>query len=172
MRLTRRSAAQPGRDEGLHAPQGAQCGFTLIEIMIAVAIIAILAAIAVPSYSDYVRRAKIAEATGGLADMRVKMEQFYQDNRTYQTAAPCAAGTAVAPPAGVKYFTFTCVATPTTFTITATGIAPGMDGFVYTVDQANVQSTTIAPGSAAANAGYASNATCWVVRKGAGQAAC
>ncbi|HTS84956.1 MAG TPA: prepilin-type N-terminal cleavage/methylation domain-containing protein, partial [Usitatibacter sp.] len=57
-------------------------GFTLIEVMIVVAIIAILAAIAVPSYQDYVTRGRIIEATGGLGDARNKMEQYFQDNRS------------------------------------------------------------------------------------------
>ena len=50
-------------------------GFTLLELMIAVAIVAILAAIALPSYSDYIKRAKLVEAQNALADFRVKMEQ-------------------------------------------------------------------------------------------------
>ena len=58
-------------------------GFTLIEVMITVAIVAILAAIAVPSYNEYVQRARITEATSALADMRNKMEQYFQDNRTW-----------------------------------------------------------------------------------------
>ena len=65
-------------------------GFTLIELMIAVVVVAILTAIALPSYQEYVTRGKITEATSNLADMRVKLEQFFQDNRTYVGA--CAAG--------------------------------------------------------------------------------
>ena len=61
-------------------------GFTLIELMIAVAIIAILAAIAIPSYSEYVRRGRVTEAISALSGMRVKMEQYFQDNRTYAGA--------------------------------------------------------------------------------------
>ena len=72
-------------------------GFTLIELMIAVAIIAILAAIAIPSYSEYVRRGRITEAISALSGMRVKMEQFFQDNRSYVGA--CIAGTVAPVPA-------------------------------------------------------------------------
>lgn len=141
-------------------------GFTLIEVMITVAIIGILARIAYPSYVEYVTRGKISEATSNLANMRVNLEQYYQDNRTYVGA--CVAGTTAPLPTGTKYFTFTCpTLTATTFTVTATGIAgKGMDGFVYTVDQGNNQVTTITAGSAAATAGWTGNAACWVIRKG------
>ena len=64
-------------------------GFTLIELMIVVGIMAILASIAIPSYSEYVRRSRITEAVSALSGMRVKMEQYFQDNRTY--AGACAA---------------------------------------------------------------------------------
>lgn len=141
-------------------------GFTLIELMIAVVVVAILTAIALPSYQEYVIRGKITEATSNLADMRVKLEQFFQDNRTYVGA--CVAGTTAPLPTGTKYFTFTCpTLTATTFTVTATGIAAqGMGGFVYTVNQTNTQATTITGGSPAALAGWTGNAACWVIRKG------
>ena len=50
-------------------------GFTLIEVMITIGVVAILAAIAVPSYSESVRRSRITEAISRLADMHVKMER-------------------------------------------------------------------------------------------------
>ena len=145
-------------------------GFTIIELMVAVAIVAILAAIAAPSYQDYMTRGKIPEATSTLADMRVKMEQYFQDNRTYVGA--CAANTVAPLPTNTKYFAVTCpTLTATTFTVMAAGnAARGMDGFDYTVNQQNVQDSTIA-GQAAVQ-GYVSNASCWITRKGAGAGAC
>ena len=56
-------------------------GFTLIEVMITVAIVAILAAVAIPSYTSYITRSKIQEATTTLLAMRTKMEQYFQDHR-------------------------------------------------------------------------------------------
>lgn len=136
-------------------------GFTLIEVLIVVAIIGILSAIAVPAYTDYVQRGKIAEATATLSEMRVKLEQFFQDNRTYVGA--CAAGTVAPLPAApaAKYFTYACpTLTATTFTVTATGVAAqGMSGFVYTIDQSNAKATTGAP------TGWATSTNCWVLRK-------
>ena len=64
-------------------------GFTLIEVMITVAIVAILGSIALPAYFDYVRRGQLPEAFSNLADYRVKMEQYYQDNRNYGTTTLC-----------------------------------------------------------------------------------
>src|SRR4029079_5758281 len=62
------------------------CGFTLVEMMITVAVLAIVASIALPSYFDYIKRSKIVEATSGLNDMRVRLEQFFADNRQYPSA--------------------------------------------------------------------------------------
>jgi len=139
-----------------------QSGFTIIELMIAVAIIAILAAIALPAYNDYVLRGKITEAFTGLADFRVRMEQFYQDNRRYDGAGLNGCGSA-AP--NSKYFTFGCApgAAPSqTYTVTATGIAnQGLTNFVYTLDEKNVRATTTL---GAGWTGYP-NTACWVRRK-------
>jgi len=137
-------------------------GFTLIEVMITVAIVAILAAIAIPAYSEYVQRARITEAVASLSDMRVKMEQYFQDNRSWAppgpTVAPCNAGT-VAPLPTTPNFVFTCpVLTATTYTILATG-ANTMAAFSYSVDQANNRATVSLPG------GWTSSATCWVLKR-------
>ncbi len=148
-------------------------GFTLIELMVAVAIIAVLAAIAIPNYSDYVRRGKLQEATSNLLAMRTKMEQYFQDNRSYTTPgapvlAPCTAGSSVPIPT-LKYFTITCPATATpatTYTIQADGTDPTLVGITYTINQGNVRATQVTAGSPIEQAGYANNPNCWTIRKG------
>lgn len=130
-------------------------GFTLIELMITVAIIGILAAIAIPAYTQYVQQGKIAEATTTLSSLRVALEQYYQDNRTY-------VGGLCAPTAGsTKYFVYACTVGPTasTYTITATGSAgQGMAGYFYTIDQNNAKTSGLPDGSM--------GATCWISKSG------
>ena len=137
-----------------------QNGFTLIELMIVITVIAVLAALALPAYNDYVTRGKIPEATSNLANLRVKMEQWYQDNRNYQDAAATACGVAMPVAPAVKYFTFACTNTGGNqfFQLTATGTV-SMAGFVYTANESNVKSSTIT------KPGWTGNANCWATRK-------
>ena len=130
-------------------------GFTLIELMVTVAIVAILAAIAVPSYQEYVTRGKIPDATSTLASKRVQMEQYFQDNHTYASAPACTSDSSTS-----KYFTFDCsvAGTATAYTLRATGSGT-MSGFVYTIDQDNKKVTTGVP------SGWTSNNSCWVTKK-------
>lgn len=138
-------------------------GFTLIEVLITVAIVGILSAIALPSYKDYVIRGRIPEATAGLSAMQVQMEQFFQDNRTYAGASnpACVATTG-------KYFNFSCpsAADATSYVLQAAGTGP-MNGFTYTVDSTGAKATTVASGS-----GWTDNASCWALKKGSGVDAC
>jgi type IV pilus assembly protein PilE len=126
-------------------------GFTLIELVIVVAVIGILLGIAVPQYADYVIRAKIQEATSTLADLRLKAEQFFADNRTY-VGFPCT------PLQPLEHFDLSC-GTPTaaayTFTMSGRG---SLAGFTYTINQANLRTSSVPGGSGGSN--------CWIQSKG------
>lgn len=135
-----------------------QKGFTLIEMMIVVAIIGILSAIAIPAYQEYVVRARLVDATNTLSATRARMEQFFQDNRTYVTTGTFVSPCDAIPAAG--QFTFGCVATATTYTITATGSGQ-TSAFKYTINETNTQATT------AVKTGWGTApAACWLTSKG------
>lgn len=133
-------------------------GFTMLETMVVVAIVAILAAVALPSYAGYVKRAHILEAVARLSDAREQMETYFQDARSYLDgaggcgAAPASTGTADA-------FALTCTATATTYLYKATGLAAkGMDAFVFTIDQSGARATLSVP------ADWRRTDDCWTIR--------
>jgi type IV pilus assembly protein PilE len=135
-------------------------GFTLIELMITLVVVAILAAIAVPSYTQYVRRGKITEATSGLSELRLRAEKFFADNRTYQNADESDVGFTKTI-TNARYFGFNCAApSKTTFTCTATGTGD-MAGFSYTINQSNTRGSTFT-----GLTGWNNSTTCWVTKKG------
>lgn len=130
-----------------------QKGFTLLELMIVIAIIGIIASIAIPSYTDYIKKGRVTEATSNLADIRIKMEQYFQDNRTY-AGSEAGAG----PCAGIsgQFFNISCgTPTATAYTVTASGTGE-MSAFEFTVNQDNAKTSKYDGVSAAG---------CWAISK-------
>jgi len=138
-------------------------GFTMIEMMITVAIVGILAAIALPSYFEFITRSKIIDGTTKLGDFKSKMDKFFMDNRTYlNNGGTCGVANPVV--SSSDYFAITCgcplAATATSYSICADGIAAkGMSNFRYTVDQTSAKSST-GPGG-----NTYTNPACWALRK-------
>lgn len=132
-------------------------GFTLIEVMVTVAIVAILAGVALPSYREYVRRGAVVDGPAALSRLRVKLEQYYQDQRNYGVDS-CGQGTLNL--AEATKFDITCAVLDggQKYLITATGKTGSTAlGHTYTVDEANTQATTNYKGGAVTKA-------CWVMR--------
>ena len=140
-------------------PRSRARGFTLIELMVTVAIAAILASVAIPMYRDYVMRSRIIDATSKLSDFRVRMEQYFMDNRTYANGAAC--GVADPKDTDDAGFTITCKdASATAYTATATGKdSKGMKGFEYQIVASGAKKTSAVP------TGWTSSDDCWVTKK-------
>ncbi len=142
-------------------------GFTLIELMIAVAIIAILSAVAIPIYTDYITRSRLVDASTGLATMRAQMERYYQDNRTYANTgsfvAPCKTTSATTRTFGS--FVVTCINTldDKVFTLQADG-SGATSGFTFTINQQEVRATTSLPSSWGGADGACTSK--WIMKKG------
>lgn len=131
----------------------AQAGFTLIELMIVVAVAGILTAIAYPSYQNQVRKARMSQAQADLLEVAQFMERCFASNNTYQN---CVRPFTVSPRTGTAYYDIGLV-TParTQFTLTATPRAAGGQSSqicgTLTLNQAGVKTFS----------GAASVAQCW-----------
>ncbi len=124
-----------------------QQGFSLIELMMVVAILGIVTSIAVPAYQEYVQTGNATEATANLSNCRVQAEQFYQDNYSYVGF--------VCQPADAKFFDYVVEnQTATTYTLKANGKASqGMQYFTFTINQDNAKSSMFSG---------VIGATCWL----------
>lgn len=129
-----------------------QSGFTLIELMIAVAIVGILTVVALPSYTSYMLRTRLAEAHGALAAAQAPLEQHWSNTRSY-------AGFNRVPASTTNFAYALSDADATGYTLTATGRAAAA-GFVYTVNQAGARATSGVP----ATGGWNTSTICWVDR--------
>ncbi|NUO86733.1 MAG: type IV pilin protein [Cupriavidus sp.] len=144
-------------------PRRAAAGFTLIELMITVAIAAILAAIAYPSYTEHVRKSRRTDAKTALLDLAARQERLFSTQNVYG-GTPAALG--YAGPAfpveirsgGQAYYQLTVVAgnPATSYTATAApvGAQAGDDCGSYTLNHLGLQ------GNTGMRAGVAS-AQCW-----------
>lgn len=134
--------------------KGKNSGFTLIELMIVVTVIAIISAIAYPSYTQYVVRGKRSEGRTALLDSAAKLERYYSDNSAYSNADndfPPLTNFSTSSETGKYNLTIATAGTRQTFVLTATPtfVDPDCANFTYT--QAGTRNVT----------GTASVATCW-----------
>lgn len=118
-----------------------QVGFTLIELMIVVAIIGILASIAYPSYTQYVARANTAEAESRLMESASDIERCYTENYSYAGCGPA--------PDDTDTYSFTLTSDSSSYSLTATASAgANVEEQCLVVDQTGEVTTTCPdPGS-------------------------
>ncbi len=128
-------------------------GFTIIELMIVVVVVGVLAAIAIPAYSDYVTRSKRADAKSALLAFQLEQEKFRANNPTYATAASL--GLPSDSPDG--HYTISLSGAgglATTYSLIATPDASDPECGILIIDESNNRGAT---GSAADPV-----ATCWL----------
>jgi len=134
-----------------HRPKGsASAGFTLIELMIVVAIVGILLAIALPSYRAYVLRGDRASARAAMLEAQQFMERYYAANNGF-TSATLPSRFASVPPESPKYSISLGNLAANTFTLTAAPI--GTDALCG--------SLTLTHTGVKGNGGTGTVADCW-----------
>ena len=143
-------ATRRGRGAGAAAAQAR--GFTLIELLVALVISAILATIALPSYSAYVSRSKLRTAQNDLVSLALNMENYYQQQLTYPPANTTTAATQTSlpgwAPAQGSNFTYQILSSSSSgYTLKATGSGAGVSGYQLTLDSSNTRQQTAPSGT-------------------------
>jgi type IV pilus assembly protein PilE len=130
-------------------------GFSLIELVVAMGIVGILAAIAIPAYSSYTKTANRTDATRTMTYDAQVLERCYSQNFSYTTNCSLAAGSSTS---SQGYYTITIAVAPSTFTITATPLkSPQTQDSAcasFTVNNAGTQGATTSGGAP-------NTQTCW-----------
>jgi len=134
-----------------------QAGFSLVELMVALAIAAVIAAFALPAYRNHALRSYLPEMSSSLQLSALRLEQYYQDHRSYLKGTDCG----VTLPSS-EHFAYTCASPEDgqSFLITATGLA-AMAEFSYTINHQGQTRTVLLPerwGKTPSN--------CWVMKPG------
>jgi type IV pilus assembly protein PilE len=135
----------------MHRPgvqPGTARGFSLIEVMIAVAVIAMLIAIALPNYTSYMRRSARAEIQAAMTDIAARQAQFLVDRRAY---AATVAATGWQWPSGLS----------SKYTLTLNVVAGPPPSFSLTADAQGSQASDKCPSMTIDSAGTRSPANCW-----------
>ncbi len=135
-------------------------GFTLIELMIAVVVVAILTSIAYPSYQEQVAKAKRADAASALATGAQALERYYTSNGTYLDADGNLAAVypTKAPESGSTHYTIAATGTPTanSFTLRATRTGTMTDDRCGNLEISSTGASTLN-----GNASSTTVADCW-----------
>ena len=135
-------------------------GFTLIELMVTVLVVAILASIAVPGYTNQIRKSRRTDARQALLDAAAREERFFATNNYYSATATDLGYSAWQIPVGGGYYNLNATCTLDTnnhcsdFTLTATPLGTQLKDTsctTFTLNQTGVQGAT----------GAATAATCW-----------
>ncbi|WP_213086269.1 type IV pilin protein [Roseateles sp. DAIF2] len=128
---------------------GGMAGFTLVELMVAVVVAAILAAVAIPSYTSFIDKSRARDASADLAALALNLQNQFQLQLGYPVnPADTEATTAKFSgwsPTQKAHFRYTLVSTANAYTLTATGRGR-LAGCTMSLTEANVSSASAACG--------------------------